>query len=70
MLPDPPPYPFVPWTDEEIAERIVALSRLAWQDLQNLAEFLSEGLEDIPPEMQAYYRAVLTERAKRPRKGR
>jgi hypothetical protein len=53
--------PFIPWSADEIRERIAALPALATDDLRDLAECLSEGLEDIPESMQAYYRAVRAE---------
>jgi hypothetical protein len=57
--------PFIPWSPDEIAERIAALPALARADLLDLAESLSEGIEDIPAEMQAYYHAVRAEIASR-----
>lgn len=57
--------PFVPWTPTEIEQRIACLPNMAIEDLRDLAESLSEGLEDIPPEMQVYYQAVRTEIASR-----
>jgi hypothetical protein len=57
--------PFIPWSPDEIAERIAALPALAKADLLDLAESLSEGIEDIPVDMQEYYHAVRTEIASR-----
>ncbi len=61
--------PFIPWSRDEITERIAALPAIATADLQDLAESLSEGIEDIPADMRVYYHAVRAELAKRPHRG-
>lgn len=57
--------PFTPWTPEQIEERIAAVRSMDTLDLKDLAESLSEGIEDTPTPMQAYYHAVRAELAAR-----
>lgn len=65
MDPEIPLYPFTPWTQEQLTASLAALPGLAAADLLDLAECLSEGLEDLPEAMQGYYRAVRAELASR-----
>lgn len=62
---DFPATPFTPWTTEEILAAVGRLKALDLSDLLDLAECLSEGWQDLPEDMQGYYRAVKAELAGR-----
>lgn len=58
-------YPFQPWTPEEKAQALANIKEMSDAVLQDMAESMSEGLEDLPADMQESYRAMRAEQKRR-----
>ncbi len=56
-----PLYPFNAWTPEERQALMDKIPLMPDQDLKAVADSVSEGLADLPAEMQAHYRAMKAE---------